>query len=217
MKNVLNKIFDANVLVAIVVVASIFAVGFVVLTKEVSFENGFELKDKPAEVTVGDLKFKMVEKEKPLDGLARLLKKDGQIIKLQTFDGADERNTAMAGVVAELVLPLQNNKKKIGIFGAVESPKDKATFCANRQLNVTIGGEQIETPKETCVEKGSLVLFGCDSTNNNCENETIEVKISNENALTLGKDKIIISGTHEWLFSKRVDFGQVIGLVLTKS
>ncbi|MFA5247344.1 MAG: hypothetical protein WC408_05645 [Candidatus Micrarchaeia archaeon] len=124
----------------------------------------------------------------PKAGLAIILSQDPQIVRMETFNGSDSRNSMVAIIASEAIRSIANANKSVTSYAVVYDPADSKKFPD---------------------------FIGCNENNSQCGNATILVRFGTCNCMkVLASQKLlIIEGDSSFATIHINKVGGIIGLI----
>jgi|GEM_PF-1293429 len=123
------------------------------------------------------------------EGLRQVLSQSPQIVRLDTYNASDSRNSMVAIIAAEVIRNIAYANRTVYGYAAVYNTNNTAT----------------ETP----------TMINCDANNSNCGTPTIIVRYGPCNCLKIlpSQNQLIVEGDSSFASTHASKVGQVIGMV----
>jgi len=123
------------------------------------------------------------------EGLRSVLSQSPQIVRLDTYNSSDSRNSMVAIIAAEVIRNIAYANRTVSGYAAVYNTNNTAT----------------ETP----------TMINCDANNSNCGTPTVIVRYGPCNCLKIlpSQGQIIVEGDSSFASTHATKVGQIIGMV----
>ncbi|MFA6329667.1 MAG: hypothetical protein WCX64_03215 [Candidatus Micrarchaeia archaeon] len=123
------------------------------------------------------------------EGLRAILSQSPQIVRLDTYNSSDSRNSMVAIIAAEVIRNIAYANRTVYGYAAVYNTNNTAT----------------ETP----------TMINCDANNSNCGTPTVIVRYGSCNCLKIlpSQGQIIVEGDSSFATTHATKVGQIIGMV----